>query len=190
MNGVPVAADRRKLLAAVPRPMGSSDSAASDPLGFDETRNVVTDALRRLVPQSVARRALTVAVETERDTYAVGERVRFRVTVRNRLPLPVAVETPDRRLWGWTVDGELAASDEARFDDPDRATPGTLALRGGEHKVISRTWRGRFRRVREDGPTRWVPADPGRHELGVFLAYEGGPRATTTFEVRAREREH
>jgi hypothetical protein len=38
--------------------------------------------------------------------------------------------------------------------------------------------------VNEGEPTRWVDLDPGRHELGVFLAYEGGARATTTFEVR------
>jgi hypothetical protein len=158
---------------------------SADPFGFDENRNVLAEALGRLVPQWVARRALTVSVETDRDTYAVDERVRFRVTVRNRLPVPVVVETPDRRLWGWTVDGELEASDEPRFDDPRSDTPGTLTLRGGQRLVVDRTWRGRFRRVRGDGPTRWVPADPGRHELGVFLAYEGGPDATTTFEVSA-----
>jgi predicted oxidoreductase len=166
--------------------MGSSDaggSSTSDPFGFDENRSVVADTLEKIVPQSVARRALTVAVDTDRDTYAVGERVRFRVTVRNRLPLPVAVETPDRRLWGWTIDGELEASDEPRFADSTRETPGTLRLRGGETLVVERTWRGRFRRVRDDGPTRWVQAEPGVHELGVFLAYDGGPRATTTFEV-------
>ena len=164
--------------------MGPSDSRHSvDPFGFDENRNVLTEALGKLVPQRVARRALTVSVETDRDTYAVDEHVRFRVTVRNRLPFPVVIETPNRRLWGWTVDGELEASDEPRFDDPRRDTPGTLAFRGGQQLVVERTWRGRFRRVPEDEPTRWVPADPGHHELGVFLAYEGGPRATTTFEV-------
>lgn len=159
---------------------------AGDRLGFDGNRNVLTEALGKLVPQPVAQRALTISVETDRDTYAVDERVQFRVTVRNRLPLPVAIETPDRRLWGWTVDGELEASDEPRFDDPARETPGTLTLRGGQQLVVSRTWHGRFRRVRTHEPTRWVPADPGRHELGVFLAYEGGPRATTTFEVSER----
>ncbi|WP_380675037.1 hypothetical protein [Salinigranum sp. GCM10025319] len=161
-----------------------------DRLGFDESRNLLTETLGKLVPQWVARRALAVDVEVGRASYAVGESVRFRVTLRNRLPLPVVVETLDRRLWGWTVDGELDASDESRFDDPGRDTPGTFTFRGGERRVVSRTWHGRFRRVGDsegddgsDGSTRWVDAAPGRHELGVFLAYEGGASATTTFEV-------
>jgi predicted oxidoreductase len=162
--------------------MAASDRR-EDRFGFDDEGTVVTRALARLVPQSVARRALAVDVSVDRPTYAVGDDVRFRVTFRNRLPLPVVVETPDRRLWGWTVDGELEASDESRFADPTRDTPGQFAFRGRERRTVSRTWRGRFRRVREDAPTRWVDADPGRHELGVFLAYDGGDRATTTFEV-------
>ena len=162
--------------------------AGDDRLGFDENRNVLTETLGRLVPQSVARRALTVDVETGRAVYAPDDAIAFRVTFENRLPLPVVVETPDRRLWGWTVDGELDASDESRFEDPGRDTPGTFAFRGGERRVVSRTWHGRFRRVADegdddDGSTRWVDAAPGRHELGVFLAYDGGASASTTFEV-------
>jgi hypothetical protein len=158
-----------------------------DRFGFDET-NPLTEALGKLVPQSVARRALAVDVAVDRSAYAVGESVPFRVVLRNRLPLPIVVETPDRRLWGWTVDGELDASDESRFADPGRDTPGTFAFRGGERRVVSRTWHGRFRRVADegdddDGSTRWVDAAPGRHELGVFLAYDGGASASTTFEV-------
>jgi hypothetical protein len=161
-----------------------ADGGPDDPFGFDENRNVVTEALSKLVPQAVARRALTVSVETDRAVYTVGDDVHFRVTFTNRLPLPVVVETPDRRLWGWTVDGELEASDEPRFSDPARETPGQFAFRGGERRVVSRTWHGRFRRVGDGEPTRWVDVEPGRHELGVFLAYEGGARATTSFEVR------
>ena len=165
------------------------DDRTDDRLGFDESRNLLTEALGKLVPQSVARRALAIDVEVDRSAYVVGESVPFRVTFRNRLPLPIVVETPDRRLWGWTVDGELDASDESRFDDPGRDTSGTFAFRGGERRVVSRTWHGRFRRVAnegdgdEKGSTRWVDAAPGRHELGVFLAYDGGASASTTFEV-------
>jgi hypothetical protein len=166
--------------------MAASDRI-DDPFGFDDNRNVLTEALGKLVPQSVARRALTIDVEVGHTTYEVGDDVSFRVTFRNRLPLPVVVQTPDRRLWGWTVDGELEASDESRFADPGRETPGSFAFRGGERRVVSRTWHGRFRRVGDgDAPTRWVDVEPGRHELGVFLAYDGGARATATFEVTAR----
>lgn len=173
--------DRPNTPTAVHGSMAPSGPPA-DRFGFDDNRNVLIEALGKLVPQSVARRALAVDVDTDRSTYAVGEEVAFRVVVHNRLPLPVVIETPDRRLWGWTVDGELEASDEPRFDDPERDTPGTFVFRGRERKVVSRTWHGRFRRV-DDDATRWVDAAPGRHELGVFLAYEGGGRATTTFEV-------
>jgi hypothetical protein len=162
--------------------MAASDRR-DDPLGFDENRNVLAEALGKLVPQPVARRALAVDVAVDRSMYERGDAVAFRVTLRNRLPVPVVVETPDRRLWGWRVDGELEASDESRFVDPARETPGRFAFRGGERKVVSRTWHGRFRRVRDEGSTRWVDAEPGRHELEVFLAYEGGDRDTTTFEV-------
>jgi hypothetical protein len=162
-------------------------AADGDRLGFDENRNVLTEALARFVPQAVARRALSVDVETDRSVYTPADDVHFRVTFENRLPVPVVVETPDRRLWGWTVDGELEASDESRFDDPTRETPGQFAFRGGERKVVSRTWHGRVRRVDEGDRTRWVDLDPGQHELGVFLAYESGARATTTFEMRERE---
>jgi hypothetical protein len=164
--------------------MAASDRI-DDPFGFDENRNVLTEALGKLVPQSVARRALTIDVEVGHTAYEVGDDVPFRVTFRNRLPLPIVVQTPDRRLWGWTVDGELEASDESRFADPGRETPRSFTFRGGERRVVSRTWHGRFRRVGDDEPTRWVDVEPGRHELGVFLAYDGGARATATFEVVA-----
>lgn len=157
-------------------------SEREERLGFEESRSPITEALGKLVPQSAAKRALAVDVDTDRSRYGVGEPVSFRVTFRNRLPVPVVVRTPDRRLWGWTVDGELEGSDESRFADPALETPGSFAFRGGERKVVSRTWRGRFRRTASE-PTRWVDAEPGAHELGVFLAYEGGARASTTFEI-------
>jgi hypothetical protein len=157
---------------------GGDGDADVDPAGLDESRNYLTEALGRLVPQSLARRAVTVRVETERDEYAQDEPVRFTVVFRNRLPVPVAVET-DERLWGWTVAGELEASDEPRMAD---AGGGTMRFRGGERKRVEVRWDGRFKRVGRR--TRWVTPDPGEYEVAAFLAAEEPrPRDATTIRV-------
>jgi hypothetical protein len=163
--------------------MSSSKGAdeRQDRYGFDDTRSPVADALGKFVPQSVVRRGLSVTVETDRETYARGEPVELTVSIQNGLPLPVVVETETRRLWGWTVDGELDASDERVYVGDD---PGTLTFRAKERKVVSRTWDGRFKRVGTDGePTQWVEADPGVHEVGAFVAVPGRRPADTT-EIR------
>lgn len=164
-----------------PRPNDRpSANPSDDPFGFGENRNYVGAALGALVPQALASRMVTVTIETERTTYNVGEPVRFTVTIRNRLPVPVAVETTRNRLWGWTVDGELEASDEPRRRT-ERAN--AISLRGNERKRITREWNGRFRRTRE-GRTRWVRATPGEHELGVFLTTRRRPSDSVTIELR------
>lgn len=147
---------------------GPRDGARQDPHGFDESRNVITDVLGKFVPQWLARRSVEVSVETDRGTYRVGDPVELTVTIENTLPLPVTVATPSPRLWGWSVDGDLEASDE-RVYVGDR--PGTLSFRAGERKVITQTWDGRFKRVGER--TRWVEPEPGDHEVRAFLAVEG-----------------
>lgn len=152
-----------------------------DRYGFDEARNPLVEAVGKFVPQSVVRRALSIRVETDRETYAPGDPVELTVTIANTLPLPVVAETETRRLWGWTVDGELEASDERVYVGD---APGTLAFRPKERKVIALAWDGRFKRVGEEGaPTRWVEADPGVHEVGAFLALPGR-RLDDAVEIR------
>ncbi|MFC5972300.1 hypothetical protein ACFPYI_13245 [Halomarina salina] len=148
-------------------PPGPHDTTR-DSQGFDESRNVVTDVLGKFVPQWLARRAISVRVETDRETYRVGDPVEVTVTLRNGLPLPVTIATPRPRLWGWSVDGDLEASDEQVYTGD---APGTLSFRAGERKVISHTWDGRFKRVGD--PTRWVEPEPGEHEVRAFLALDG-----------------
>lgn len=151
--------------------MSRSDRAVStDRFGFDDNRNYLTSALAKLVPRGLAHRGVAVTVDVERERYAAGEPVRFTVALRNRLPVPIEVATPTRRLWGWTVDGELEASDERVFQS---SSPGVLTFRGGERKVVTRTWNGRFKRTGE--PTRWVEPDPGTYELGAFVNTAGRP---------------
>jgi hypothetical protein len=152
-----------------------------DRYGFDDTKSPIADALGKFVPQAVVRRALTLSVRTDRETYAPGDPVELTVEVENQLPLPVAVETPTQRLWGWTVDGELEASDE-RIYLPER--PAKLTFRAGERKVLTQTWNGLFKRVGDgDGPTRWVEPTRGVHEIGAHLALDGD-RPEDTTEIR------
>lgn len=156
-----------------------------DRLGFDETTNYVTRALSRLVPDWIARRAVTVSVDTSKTLYRPGEPVDIVVEFQNRLPVPVSVPTVERRLWEWRVDGVLEATDEPRYVD---RSPGSFEFRGGERKRIVHRWNGRFRR-REgvDGLPTSEPAAPGEHTIGVSLATsEPDERSTdsTTITVR------
>lgn len=163
------------------RPKGTSGGV--DRFGFDEHSEPVSAALGKLVPQPVAARALTVAIETEREVFAVGEPVSFTVTIRNRLPVPVTATTTERRLWAWTVDG-LVEADEA----PRQRTAGSnsFSLRSRGEIRVHREWVGRIRRTTDSG-ARWEHAEPGEHELGVFLTTPNRPSATTTVEIRAEQ---
>lgn len=152
--------------------------------GFDDASSPIADAVGKFVPQAVVRRGLSVSVRTDRETYAPGDPVELTVEIENRLPLPVAVQTPTRRLWGWTVDGELEASDERIFL-PER--PAKLAFRASERKVLTQTWDGLLKRVGDgDAPTRWVEPSPGVHEIGAHLALEGD-RPEDVTEIRIVE---
>ncbi|WP_254864377.1 hypothetical protein [Halovivax gelatinilyticus] len=121
-----------------------------------------------LVPQRVARVAVSVSVTTDRSTYAVGEPVEFTIAFTNRLPVPITVATEGGRLWGWTVDGYLEASDEPRRLSAHRDS---VEFRGFETRRIVRTWDGRFKRT--GSPTRWIEADPGEYEIAAYLATAG-----------------
>ncbi|QIB75842.1 hypothetical protein GL213_02915 [Halogeometricum borinquense] len=149
--------------------------------GFDDTKSPITDALGKFVPQAIVKRSLSLSVRTDKETYAPGEPVELTVEIENRLPLPVAVHTPTHRLWGWTVDGELEASDE-RVYLPE--SPSKLSFRAGERKVLTQTWNGLLKRVGDDDtPTRWVEPTCGVHEIGAYLALDG-TRPEDTTEIR------
>ncbi|UPV76035.1 hypothetical protein M0R89_08240 [Halorussus limi] len=117
-----------------------------------------------LVPQSLAVRALSVAVRGP-DTVTVGEPARFVVAVKNRLPVAVRVTHPTSRVWGWRVD-DVPEADERGLEPPE-ATRATV-LSGGERRTFEATWDGRIRRRGDDGD-RWV-AYPGRVDFTGYLA--------------------
>lgn len=140
-----------------------------DPLGLDDLGGV-RERLGRLVPQSLARRGLAVEVESDGSTYRAEESIPISIEIRNRLPLPVSLETDGKRLWGWSVDGHVGASDEPLYAS---AAPRRLDLAGFESLRIRREWDGRIRR--RGSPTRWEPVGPGDHEIRAFVPADGGP---------------
>ncbi|GAA0675259.1 hypothetical protein ACFQDG_06745 [Natronoarchaeum mannanilyticum] len=134
------------------------------------------------VPTSLRDRAITVDVETERETYAPGEPVAIRVRMRNRAPVPIAIPTPTPVRWDWTVDG---VRQDARVDDvdpPDRKEHLTFAR--SETKAFSRTWRQTFK----TGDREWTDAEEGRHEIAAFVDVdspeERGLYASAKIEIR------
>lgn len=151
----------------------------ADPLADEYNPSVFSRGLDRLVPGVVARRAVTIGVTTDRETYAPGEAVSMTVTVDNRLPLPIEVPIAERRVWGWSIDGLTEATDE-RIYEPDGSQ--TLSLRPGETRRYDHTWNGRIRR--EGVRTTYEPLSPGTHELSVFLGT--APRKTATAEITVR----
>ncbi|MDL5362796.1 hypothetical protein [Halalkalicoccus sp. NIPERK01] len=164
----------------MPQPRQRSED---DRYGFDETTNYLTSALSKLVPNWLARRAVSVSVDTPKDSYRRGEPVEIVVEFKNRLPLPVSVPTAERRLWEWRVDDVLEATDEPRYVD---RSPGSIAFRGGERKRVVNRWNGRFRRAEGvDGLPAFEPAAPGEHTISVSLTTDRDdrPEDSTTITV-------
>jgi hypothetical protein len=154
-----------------------------DRFGFDQTENELTELLGRFVPQWVAQRVIAVSVSVPDREFSVGDPVPFTVEIKNRLPVPVTVRTPTRRLWGWKVDGELGASDESTYAGD---TASQFALEGSDHLRIEREWSGRFKRTGRDGDrTEYVLAEPGVHEITAFVATkEPQPQGSVEVELR------
>jgi len=157
---------------------------STDRTGFDETKNYLSNALGRVVPRSVARRAVEVTVSTDAAEYGPDEPVAITVAVRNRLPVPIEVPTSTRRPWGWAVDGLTEATDERRYV---RDKESALSLRAGETKRATATWNGRFRRTDGDGLDRSVRAERGTHTITAFVPVpDADDRHEATTEVRIR----
>lgn len=146
--------------------------------GFKENRNYLAAAVGKFVPQRLAQRGVTVSVTTDAKHYTPDEPITITATFTNRLPVPIAIRTPQQRLWGWNVDGELEASDETRYM---RAKPGSFDFRPNERKCVTWEWDGRFERTDEG---RWVPAEHNEHNITVFIALDKDTRPSATTIIR------
>lgn len=149
-----------------------------DRLGFDQTRNYTTEILSKLLPRSLANRAIQVSVTTDTDTYEQDESVDITLEFKNRLPIPVTLYTETLRLWGWTVDGHLEASDELRYVDDQ---PGRFDFRGGERKTYDIVWDGRLKHSGE--PDTWKLPEPGQYTITGYIATSNRPEDSVVIEI-------
>jgi len=149
-----------------------------DRLGFDQTRNYTTEILNKLLPRFVAHRSIQVSLETDALRYERGEPVEITLEFKNRLPIPVTVYTETRLLWGWTVDGQLEASDEPRYVDEQ---PGRFDFRGRERKTYDIVWDGRLKRTGERDI--WVVPEPGEYTITGYLGTKNRPQESVVIEI-------
>ncbi|WP_247003573.1 hypothetical protein [Halosolutus gelatinilyticus] len=166
------------------RPRSRAGTNADDGFGLGaDDRSIVATGAASLVPAALARRAVAVAIGTDRDRYERGEPVEITVDFKNRLPVPIEIPTPRQRRWGWTIDGELKATDERRYTRP---RPSAFRFRAGERKRVAFTWHGRLERARGGTRRESVLPDPGEYEIRAFVAtHERRYRASdsTTIEI-------
>lgn len=167
------------------RPRRREEPNSSDEFGVDHggSRPSVVTFLAALVPNALARRAVSVSVATDRGVYERDDHVEITVEFTNRLPVPVELPTAGQRRWGWRVDGDLEASDERRYT---RSRPATFDFRGGERKRVPVTWHGRLERT-SDGRRESVVPEPGEYEVRAFVATRADgdrPGDSTTIAIR------
>ena len=137
----------------------------ADEYDLEEGRSVFSRGLDVLVPGFLARWALSVRLETDKTEYGPNEPVEIRITIANRLPVPIEAPLTNQRVWGWTVDGTLEAIDEPLYT-PDR--PRTLALRAREVRTFDRRWDRQIKRT--GSPPRWEPVPPGTYTISAFVS--------------------
>lgn len=152
----------------------------TDPGGTPEgLRSIDSGAWsRRLVPEWLRRRALSVSVSAP-SKGAVGEPVPFDVTMRNRMPFPVTLRTASPVVWTWSIDGVREASRVER-EPPERH--GSLHFARGERKRFRRRWSGHFQ-IEAD---TWEPAEPGEYTLRVAINVADPARGELVDETTIR----
>ncbi|WP_254864383.1 hypothetical protein [Halovivax gelatinilyticus] len=150
--------------------------------GFETQGTVFSRGLGKLVPNAVAKRAISVSISTDRDSYDRGEPVPITVSFTNRLPVAVSIPTPTQRRWGWAVDGHTEATTERRYLS---RTPAVFPFGAGQTRRVSIEWNGYIRHVGRRDESK-LP-DPGEVELTAFLATAPAskrPTDSTTITLR------
>lgn len=136
-------------------------------------------ASHALLPIGVRRRAISVEIETDKETYAPDEPVDLRVRFRNRLPIPVILRTRSPVRWHWAVDGHVDAELESRDEPEDRST---FEFARSETKTFTRRWPQRFK----TGDRTWESAGPGEYTLSARVNRDdagGSLSAETTVRI-------
>jgi hypothetical protein len=136
---------------------------------------------RRLVPNWLRHRAISIDVSTPRTEYAAGDAVPFTVTMKNAMPFPITLRAVSPVLWTWDVDGVREASHVSLRDPPEEERG--FAFERGERKRFTRRWQQMFR----VSDSEWERAGPGEYTVGAGInvdnAAEKGLYAETTVRV-------
>lgn len=133
---------------------------------------------RRLIPQWLARRSISITVDAPGSAQA-GQTVPFSVQFRNPLPFPITLRTRSPVLWQWSIDGVPEASRVPR-DEPD--TAGSFTLGRGQRKQFRRHWNGHFKIATDE----WEPAEPGEYTLRVAINVDAPDASGLADEVQIR----
>ncbi|MCL9818193.1 hypothetical protein [Natronocalculus amylovorans] len=159
---------------------GPRSDREADPFGFDEPTNVFTRGVSQIIPQWLARKSVTVSIQTDKNHYAVDEPIKITILIRNRLPVPIRILTTQTRVWGWKVDGLVDASEEIYYQPKSQ---NVIELRAGETKKHAISWDGRIKRV--DDRTHWEPLSRGIHTVTAFVTTPVVKTASKEIEVRS-----
>lgn len=135
---------------------------------------------RRLTPQRLRYRAISVEISTPKTEYPIGDAVPFTVTMRNPLPVPIVIPTQSPIQWTWHVDGATEASHISLHDPPDER--GELVFDRGERKRFTRRWEQLFRVSKSE----WEPADGGTYTIGAEINVDNPEEAGLTAETTVR----
>lgn len=135
---------------------------------------------RRLVPDWVRRRAISVEVSTPRAEFSLGEPVPFRVTMGNSMPFPIVFRTNSPLPWTWEVDGVSEASHVSLRDPPEES--GEFRFGRGERKRFTKRWEQMFR-VSE---SEWEPVGLGEYTIGAGFNVENASKKGLYDETTVR----
>ncbi len=121
---------------------------------------------RRLLPQWLCLRAISVSVRAPTTPVSIGDPVPIRITLTNTAPIPITITVSRSTPWTWAVDGYPTATKTPQpVDGPDHSA---LHFDRGERKQFTRRWWGYFRVAK----SQWTAADPGSHTISVSLGTE------------------
>ena len=160
---------------------GPRSDRKPDPFGFDEPTNVFTRGISQIIPQWLARKSVTVSIQTDKQQYVVDESIEITIQIRNRLPVPIRVLTTQKRVWGWEVDGLVDASEEVYYQPESQ---NVIELRAGETKTHTVSWNGRIKRT--DDRTHWEPLSRGTHTVSAFISTPVVKTASKEIEIHRR----
>ena len=115
-----------------------------------------------LIPVGLRDRAISVTLDTPKETYAPGEPIPLAVTIRNHLPFPISLTTRSPVRWTWSVDG-VREADQTPVEAPDE--PARFDFHRSERKTFNRVWHQRIR----DPDGVWERVPRGEYTLCAWV---------------------